>query len=67
MTTDQRICSGLGEKVCTRRDQCQRYVHWTIDRRSEFNLCSQSKRDLFIGAHQAKQQAAMEPQMEMFS
>jgi len=35
------ICSGLGREPCSKRGQCANHVHWTIDRRSQFNACSQ--------------------------
>ncbi len=36
-------CSGLGSMApCAKREDCANYLHWTVDPRSEFNLCTQA-------------------------
>jgi hypothetical protein len=27
---------------CAKREDCANYLHWTVDPRSEFNLCTQA-------------------------
>lgn len=71
MQQPQRTCSGLttGVGCCPKRDNCLRFVHWTQDSRSEFNLCASSDQPFafFVGEEQRKAAAQALPQQELFA
>lgn len=66
------ICSGLGwREPCSKRGQCANYVHWTIDKRSQFNACSQGAKPFayFVPAVQVPAMPVSTPprsQQELF-
>lgn len=48
MNLPEVICSGLGlVHPCLKREHCARYVHWTVDYRSEFNACQQGNKPIY--------------------
>jgi hypothetical protein len=63
------ICSGLGWRdPCAKRDQCANYVHWTLDRRSDFNVCSPTgKLKHFVQIGAPAPTAKPTPQQDFFS
>ena len=57
--TQTAICSGLGwREPCSKRGQCANYVHWTMDKRSQFNACSQGAKPFIHFVQAAKAPAA---------
>jgi hypothetical protein len=47
MSKVEFICSGLGLEPCPKRQNCARYVHWTVEPRSLFNACQPGTSDKY--------------------
>lgn len=67
--TQTHICSGLGWLTpCQKREHCANYVHWSIDSRSQFNACSDSRTlRHFIQIGSPLPSAKPAPQSELFA
>lgn len=72
MTAQALICSGLINNAvdwCRVREQCARYVHWTVDRRSVFNACLPTGNPLkyFVRVGVPMPTAKASPQQDLFT